>query len=97
MARRHHYRYEYKKMTYLDRPTYTTDVTLRIYARYRTTDIPAILPFRKITEMYISEGSNYVIGDIQLSDLIARRGQLDAPDIFIANLSRFFSDRDVSR
>lgn len=97
MARRHHYRYEYKKMAYLDRPAYTTDVTLRIYARYRTTDIPAILPFRKITEMYISEGSNYVIGDIQLSDLIANRGQLDAPDIFIANLSRFFSDRDVSR
>ncbi len=97
MARRHHYRYEYKKMAYLDRPAYTTDVTLRIYARYRTTDIPAILPFRKITEMYISEGSNYVIGDIQLSDLIARRSELDAPDIFIANLSRFFSDRDVSR
>lgn len=96
MARRHNYRYEYKKMAYLDRPAYTTDVTLRIYARYGTTDIPSLLPFKKITEMYMSEGSNYVIGDILLSDLIAHRRLLDASDIFIANLSRFFSDRDIS-
>lgn len=97
MARRHNYRYEYKKMAYPDRPEYTTDVTLRIYVRYSTTNIPALLPFRKITEMYISEENNYVIGEILLADLIKCRKLLDAPDIFIANLSRFFSDRDVSR
>lgn len=96
MAIRHNYRYEYKKMAYLDKPSYTTDVTLRIYARYQTTNVRTLLPFRKITEVYTSEDNNYVIGDIQLSDLIANRHLLDNQDIFIANLSNFFSDRDIS-
>ena len=94
MARRHGYRYEYKKTGYIDTPAYTTDVTLRIYARYAGTDIPAILPFEKVREQYISEQGNYIIGDIRLSDLIANRHLLDAPDVFIANIPLFFSDRD---
>ena len=94
MARRHGYRYEYKKTGYIDTPAYTTEVTLRIYARYEGTDIPAILPFEKVREQYISGHGNYIIGDISLSDLIANRHLLDAPDVFIANIPLFFSDRD---
>ncbi|MBO4942475.1 MAG: homoserine dehydrogenase [Muribaculaceae bacterium] len=94
MARRHDYRYEYKKMHYLDRPSYTTDITLRIYVRYRTTPVLDILPFSKIHEQYISDDSCYVIGDILLSELIARRPQLAANDIFIANTSTFFEHLD---
>ncbi|MDE5930680.1 MAG: homoserine dehydrogenase, partial [Muribaculaceae bacterium] len=37
MARLHGYRYEYKKMDYINRPAYTTDVTLRVYIRYSST------------------------------------------------------------
>ncbi len=44
MARQHDYRYEYKKMAYPDRPEYSTDITLRVYVRYSTTDIPSIHP-----------------------------------------------------
>ena len=49
MARLHDYRYEYKKMNYLQRPEYTTDITLKIYVRYRETDIRRILRFSKST------------------------------------------------
>ena len=94
MARRHDYRYEYKKMGYLDRPAYTTDVTLRVYVRYSTTNVLAQLPFITVREQYLSEQQNYVIGDIKLSDLIANRQLLGASDVFIANIPIFFLNCD---
>ena len=92
MARRHDYRYEYKKMDYLDRPEYTTDISLRIYARYSETNIPMILPFTKIHEQFLSAESNYVIGDVLLSELIKVRQKLSAPDVFIADIPQFFKE-----
>lgn len=92
MARQHDYRYEYKKMAYPDRPEYSTDITLRVYVRYSTTDIPSLLPFTRIREKYISDESNYVIGDILLSDLIANRPLLSSPDTFLANIPIFFEE-----
>ncbi len=92
MARQHDYRYEYKKMAYPDRPEYSTDITLRVYVRYSTTDIPSLLPFTRIREKYISDESNYVIGDIILSDLIANRPLLSSPDTFLANIPIFFEE-----
>ena len=94
MARRHDYRYEYKKMSYLDRPSYTTDVELRVYVRYSHTDIPGQLPFIRIREQYLSDESNYVIGDIRLSDLIAARQLLGSDDVFVVNIPLFFVGRD---
>ena len=94
MARRHNYRYEYKKMHYLDRPEYTTDIALCIYVRYTTTPVVELLPFSKIHEMYVSDESCYVIGDISLGNLIANRQLLSASDIFIANTSSFFEHLD---
>lgn len=94
MARRHDYRYEYKKMRYVDRPEYSTDVPVRVYVRYCETDIPGILPFAEIREQYLSAESNYVIGDIKLCDLKRHRDLLSAPDVFIASLPTFFVERD---
>lgn len=94
MARLHDYRYEYKKSRFIDRPTYTTDITLRIYARYTTTPVPEILPFSVIREQYYSDESNYIIGDVKLSDLIACREQLRGKDVFLANIPQFFLNRD---
>lgn len=94
MAIRRNYRYEYKKMHYIDRPEYTVDVTLKVYVRFKTTDIPGILPFEKITESFRSETENYVIGFIKLSDLLNYRETLNAPDVFIINIPQFFIDRD---
>lgn len=85
-ARMHDYRYEYKKMSYLDRPSYTTDVTLRLYARFRKTPLIKVLPWRQVIEQYEGPEACYVVGDINLADLIARRDLLNAPDVFIANI-----------
>lgn len=90
----HNYRYAYKKMDFVDRPRYTTDVTLRIYVRYSTTNILHVLDFEKIHEQFISSESNYVIADIRLSELIAKRARLNSPDLFIANIPQFFIDKD---
>lgn len=94
MARKHDYRYEYKKQNYLDKPTYTTDITLKVYIRYRETNVREILSFSKIHEQYFSEESNYLIGDVLLSELLSKRDRLSGRDVFMANIPIFFLDRD---
>ena len=94
MARQHDYRYEYKKLHFHDRPAYTTDVRLKIYVRYSGTDIPNVLNFMSIEEQYVSRESKYVIGDIMLSELIAKREAIRGGDVFIANIPIFFTDKD---
>lgn len=94
MALRRDYKYEYKKMGYIDRPSYTTDVTLKIYIRYKNEDIPSLLPFENISEEYKSENVNYVIGEIKLSELIKHRDVIKGDDIFVVNIPQFFIDRD---
>lgn len=94
MARLHGYRYEYKKMSYTGRPTYTTDIRLKVYVRYQITPVLELLPFTKIYERYNSEKANYVIGEILLSDLIRNRNMLRVDDVFLVNLPTFFEDND---
>lgn len=94
MARLHDYRYEYKKQSYLHKPDYTTDITLKVYVRYSETDIHNILHFDKLLEQYTSQQSNYVIGEIQLSELLSKREQLRGKDVFLANIPTFFLNRD---
>ena len=94
MARLHGYRYEYKKQNYLQKPDYTTDITLKIYVRYSETNIQHVLDFESIHEQYISAESNYVIGEIKLSELLAKREKLRAKDLFIANIPVFFLEQD---
>lgn len=93
-ALRHNYRYGYKKMSFVPLPAYTTDVTLRIYVRYSTTNILHVIDFDRIHEQYISGESNYVIADVKLSELIAKRDRLNSPDLFMANIPQFFIDKD---
>ncbi len=94
MARLHNYRYEYKKLAYVDRPEYTTDIEVRVYIRYCTTDVPGQLSFTHIHELHLTEQSNCIIGDIPLSRLIEHRALFDNDDVFIANIPTFFIDRD---
>lgn len=95
MARQHDYAYEYKKMSHLDLPSYTTDVTLKVYVRFSITPIPSLLPFTKLNEQYFSDESNYIIGEIKLADLLANRKLLSAPDVFLANIPIFFQREDL--
>ncbi|MBO5685182.1 MAG: homoserine dehydrogenase [Alistipes sp.] len=94
MARQHNYSYEYKKQRFEQKPDYTTDIRLKIYVRYSQTNILHVLQFERIYEQYISDESNYVIGEIRLGELIAKRDQLRAKDLFIANIPIFFLNKD---
>ena len=94
MARLHDYRYEYKKMSCIENPDYPNGITLQINARYKETDVQGILNFSKIHEQFISEESNYVIGEIPLRELLEKRSQLSGRDVFLANIPIFFLNRD---
>ncbi|MBO5187739.1 MAG: homoserine dehydrogenase [Alistipes sp.] len=94
MARQHDYRYEYKKQRFEQKPDYTTDIVLKIYVRYSQTNILHVLQFERICEQYISDESNYVIGEIRLSELLKKRDQLHSKDLFIANIPIFFLNKD---
>lgn len=93
-ALRHDYRYEYKKTAFTPRPVYTTDIPLKIYARYENTDLRSLLPWKEIQEEYHSAGYRYVVGEITLSDLLKHRRLLDVPDVFLCNIPYFFAGRD---
>jgi len=94
MARRHGYRYEYKKMEYVNRPSYTTDVMLKIYLRYPDEDFLSKIPFSSISEKYVSENTRYVMGEIRLADLMKVRPLLSHKDVFVVNVPRFFLELD---
>lgn len=94
MARRHGYRYEYKKMDYLRLPAYTTDVMLKIYLRYPDREFLGSMPFLSISEQYTSQAANYVMGEIKLSDLVRVRELLRRPGVFVVNVPRFFLNLD---
>ena len=93
-ALRHDYRYEYKKTAFAPRPEYTTDIPLKIYARFSQTNLLDGLPWLAVSEEYRSESFRYVVGEILLADLIKSRKLLEAEDVFLCNFPRFFTERD---
>lgn len=94
-ARLHDYRYEYKKMSYKGLPSYTCDVPLKIYLRYSGPELPEGLEFESITERYQSAEACYVVGEIKLQELRAKRHLLSAQGLFISNYPRFFEEKDA--
>ena len=94
MARRHNYCYEYKKMSYIGRPNYTTDVELHVYLRFTDPDVVDAIGFNAIDERYSSASASYVIGRVSIDRLRDAADVLKRPDIFLCNIPRFFLDRD---
>lgn len=92
MARQHDYRYQYKKMGYSGRPHYTDNVNLKVYVRYKSTPVAELIPFEKISERYISENVNFVIGEISITNLRKNIEVLKKEDVFVANIPYFFED-----
>lgn len=94
MARRHLYRYEYKKMSYIGRPAYTRQVELLIYLRYSDPAVLEAFTFTSISERYTSATASYVIGRITIESIIAAGDTLRRHDVFVCNIPQFFLDRD---
>jgi homoserine dehydrogenase len=80
------YKYEYKKLKYYGGLQYTNDMEVEVYLRYTNKDDLALFNFADIKESLTGKDFNYVIGTLNLSDLIKIRQQIQGRDVFLAYL-----------
>ncbi len=80
------YKYEYKKLKYYGGLEYTNDMDVEIYLRYTDKNDLALFNFKEISESLIGKDLNYVIGTMNLSELMKIRKQIEGKDIFLAYL-----------
>ena len=83
-ACRYDYRYEYKRMNSSTPIHHTDDVVHRIYYRYRTEEDATLIHFTKVRERYSSHEWNYIVGDVNLRDLVSIQEKLSGKEVFLA-------------
>lgn len=82
----HNYKYEYKKLKYYKKPSFSNELTLKIYLRYYRDEDLKHFHFEEITEQYNGNGSHYVVGKIKLSNLVAIKDLLGELPVFLGIL-----------
>lgn len=85
-ARMHGYKYEYKKQKYFENPTFTNDVSIKIYLRYKDLIDFGHFDFDYIDEKYSGRDYNYVTGSINLKNLQKIQKLITKMDVFVAFL-----------
>jgi len=83
-ASSHNYKYEYKKKNYFNAPKYTTDINIKIYLRFNNLVDFSFFKFTDVVERYSSENYNYVIGTINLSELLKIKDAIPSINVFMA-------------
>ncbi len=83
-ARMHNYRYEYKKRKYFSPPTHTNQVKLKVYIRCRQKKDLNVFSFDDILEKLSTRNHHYVIGYIELEELLKHQDHLRNMDGFLA-------------
>jgi homoserine dehydrogenase len=83
-ALRYNYQYEYKKAKGKKDLNFTNNVELNIYLRYEDESLVETLNFKHIHERYHSDSYKFVIGKINLQNLIDNEEQIAASKAFIA-------------
>lgn len=79
------YKYEYKKMRHSAvLPTFTDDISFRVYIRYTDPVDLGLLHFEEIYENYSSKGYNYMVGRVSLKSLHSAREALNSRKVFLA-------------
>ncbi|WP_140939602.1 homoserine dehydrogenase [Sphingobacterium lumbrici] len=86
-ALRYDYRYEYKKHLDAQQIEYTTNYELKVYLRYEDEDILENIMFNSISERFYGEDAKYVIGHINLQEIIDKRDLINRPGYFIAEIA----------
>ena len=84
-ALRYHYKYEYKKHLQNQDLTYTNDVNLEVYLRYYKDEDLKTLQFSEVKEKYYGNDYNYVVGTLNLKNLVEASDEIKQKDIFIVN------------
>jgi len=83
-ARKHSYRYEYKKRNFHHPPQYTRDYVVEVYLRYNDVVDLSHFEFESISEKYTGPDFNYVVGRIRIEYLHRIKNLLPRLDVFLA-------------
>ncbi len=83
-ARKHNYRYEYKKLNFFASPVYTRDLAVEIYLRYHDLVDLSHFDFESVSEKYTGPAYNYIIGKIKLDTLHKMKNLIRKLNVFIA-------------
>lgn len=80
----HGYKYEFKKYAQKHAPIFTNDVLLHVYLRYNSSTDLKQIEFKEINEEYKSSDYHYVVGKINLKNLILNRDYILKNNIFVS-------------
>jgi len=83
-ALRYNYQYEYKKAKSKKDLHFTNNIELNVYLRYENEDVVDALNFKHIHERYHSDSYKFVIGKINLQNLIDNQSRISEDKAFIA-------------
>jgi homoserine dehydrogenase len=83
-ALRYDYQYEYKKAKGNKGLNFTNDIELKVYLRYEDDNLVKALNFKHINESYHSDGYKFVIGKINLQNIIENQQLIANDKAFIA-------------
>ncbi|TDQ77040.1 homoserine dehydrogenase [Sphingobacterium yanglingense] len=86
-ALRYDYRYEYKKHLDAQELRYTTNVDIKVYFRYTDENILENIAFKNISERFYGEDYKYVIGHLNLQEIIDKRELINQPGYFLAEIA----------
>ncbi len=83
-ALRYNYQYEYKKAKEKTDLNFTNNIELTVYLRYDDEELVEALNFEHINERYYSGSYKFVIGKINLQNLIANQLRISESKAFVA-------------
>jgi len=83
-ALRYNYQYEYKKAKEKKDLHFTNNIELNVYLRYDDEDLVKALDFKHIHERYHSDSYKFVIGKINLQNLIDNQHRIANTKAFVA-------------
>lgn len=86
-ALRYDYRYEYKKHLDAQELAYSTNFDIKVYFRYEDENVLENIAFKNISERFYGENYKYVIGHINLQEIIEKRELINQPGYFLAEIS----------
>ena len=78
------YKYEYKKLTQSKKLKFTNNVFVKIYLRYENKSDLDAMNFEEITERYSGNEYKYVVGYINLENIIINKNKLLGNKLFLA-------------
>lgn len=78
------YKYEFKKHGQKHTPSFTNDAVIEVYLRYNNSEDLKHIVFDEISEKYTSKDYHFIVGKINLSNLIENRDYILNNKLFIA-------------